>query len=115
MAADGFFDRYFEALDGDDPHSALDLVSDDLQFAILYAAGTDSRSRQVLGGVDELRAFTEAGDMEGWGHHILSSSRPRSGPRFPPTDSTGSIARRTSPSGCRYAAASSKERRLNAP
>jgi hypothetical protein len=75
MSTDAFFERYFEALDGEDAHSALDLVSDDLEFAILYASGTDSRSRQFLGGVEELRAFTDAGEMDGWGHHILSSSR----------------------------------------
>jgi hypothetical protein len=73
--SEAFFERYFEALDGPDPHSALELVSDDLEFAILFSTGTDSRSRQFLGGVDELRAFTDAGDMEGWGHHILGSSR----------------------------------------
>jgi len=75
MSSDAFFARYFEALDGPDPHSALELVSGDLEFVILFSTGTDSRSRQFLGGVEELRAFTDAGDMENWAHHILSSSR----------------------------------------
>ena len=70
--ADGFFDRYFEALDGPDPLSALELVSAELRFAILFSTKTDERSRQFVGGPDELAAFTEAGDMRGWAHHILS-------------------------------------------
>jgi hypothetical protein len=71
----GFFDRYFEALDGPEPFSALELVSDDLRYSILFSTKTDERSRQFVGGPDELRAFTEAGDMEGWAHHILASAR----------------------------------------
>jgi hypothetical protein len=68
-----FFERYFERLDGDDPHSALELVADDVEFAIQWAAGTDRRSSQFLGGVQELRSFTDAGDMEGWAHHVIWS------------------------------------------
>ena len=71
----GFFERFFAALDGDDPGSALELVADDLEFAILWAADAESRSRQFLGGPDELRAFTFAGDMQGWAHHITHSAR----------------------------------------
>jgi hypothetical protein len=69
-----FFERYFERLDGDDPHSALELVSDDCEFSIQWAAGTDRKSRQFLGGVEELRGFTDAGDTTGWAHHVLWSS-----------------------------------------
>jgi hypothetical protein len=68
-----FFERYFEALDGPEPLSALDLVSGDLEFSILFSTKTDERSRQFVGGPDELRAFTDAGDMEGWAHHILAA------------------------------------------
>jgi hypothetical protein len=68
-----FFDRYFEALDGPDPHSSLDLVADDVRFAIQWAAGEDRSSRQFVGGRDELRAFIDAGDMHDWAHHILFS------------------------------------------
>jgi hypothetical protein len=75
MTGEAFFERYFAALDGPDPHSAFELVSDDLEFAIQFATGDDARSRQFVGGVEELRAFTDAGDMEGWAHHILSCSR----------------------------------------
>jgi hypothetical protein len=70
----GFFARYFAALDGPDPLSALELVSGDLEFSILFSTKTDERSRQFLGGPHELRAFTEAGDMEGWAHHILAAA-----------------------------------------
>ena len=68
-----FFERYFEKLDGDHPHSALDLVAEDVEFSIQWAAGTDRKSSQFLGGVAELRGFTDAGDMEGWAHHVIWS------------------------------------------
>jgi hypothetical protein len=74
VATNDFFERYFHALDGPDPLSALELVGDGLQFAILFSTKTDERSRQFVGGPDELRAFTEAGDMEGWAHYILASA-----------------------------------------
>jgi hypothetical protein len=68
-----FFERYFEKLDGDDPHSALELVAEDVEFSIQWAAGADRKSSQFLGGVAELRGFTDAGDMEGWAHHVIWS------------------------------------------
>jgi hypothetical protein len=68
-----FFERYFEALDGPDPHSSLELVSHDVEFAIQWASGSDRRSSQFVGGLAELRAFIDAGDMRDWGHHILWS------------------------------------------
>ena len=68
-----FFERYFERLDGDDPHSALELVSEDCEFSIQWAAGEDRKSRQFLGGVEELRGFTDAGDTTGWAHHVVRS------------------------------------------
>ena len=68
-----FFERYFERLDGPDPHSALELVAEDVQFSIQWAASGDRRSSQFLGGLEELRGFTDAGDMEGWAHHVLWS------------------------------------------
>jgi hypothetical protein len=68
-----FFERYFAALDGPDPYSSLELVSSDVEFAVQWAAGTDRKSTQILGGVDELRAFIEAGDMTDWAHHVLHS------------------------------------------
>ena len=45
-----FFERYFAALDGPDPHSSLELVSDDVEFAIQWASGADRKSAQILGG-----------------------------------------------------------------
>jgi hypothetical protein len=66
-----FFERYFAALDGPDPHSSLGLVSDDLEFSIQWAPGDDGKSRQFTGGVAELRAFIDAGDTSGWAHHVL--------------------------------------------
>jgi hypothetical protein len=68
-----FFERYFEALDGPDPHSSLELVADDVQFAIQWARANDRASRQFVGGRAELRAFIEAGDMGDWAHHVLFS------------------------------------------
>jgi hypothetical protein len=68
-----FFERYFAALDGDDPHSSLELVGDDLVFAIQWASGSNRKSTQILGGVAELRAVIDAGDMRNWAHHVLYS------------------------------------------
>ena len=66
-----FFERYFAALDGPDPHSSLELVADDVEFSIQWARGSDRASRQLVGGRAELRAFIDAGDMSGWAHHVL--------------------------------------------
>ena len=68
-----FFERYFAALDGPDPHSSLALVSEELEFSIQWAPGADGKSRQFTGGVAELRAFIDAGDMSDWAHHVLFS------------------------------------------
>jgi hypothetical protein len=68
-----FFERYFAALDGPDPHSSLELVADDAAFTIQWADGTDARSRQFVGGREELRRFIDAGDMRDWAHHVLFS------------------------------------------
>ena len=68
-----FFERYFAALDGPDPHSSLELVADDVEFSIQWARGSDRDSRQLVGGRAELRAFIDAGDMSGWAHHVLAS------------------------------------------
>ena len=75
-AHESWFGRFFAALDGADPESAMQYVADDLQFAILWAPDAEKRSpRQFIGGPDELRAFTAAGDTSGWAHHLLSVSR----------------------------------------
>jgi hypothetical protein len=68
-----FFERYFAALDGPDPHSSLEQVADDVEFSIQWATRGDARSRQLLGGRDELRAFIDAGDMDDWAHYVLES------------------------------------------
>jgi hypothetical protein len=70
----GFFARFFAALDGEDPESAMALVADDLEFAILWAPDGGRDSRQFVGGPAELRRFTAAGDMQGWAHHVLQFS-----------------------------------------
>jgi hypothetical protein len=68
-----FFERYFAALDGPEPRSSLELVSDDVEFAIQWATGADRKSTQILGGLAELREFIDAGDMSDWAHHVLHS------------------------------------------
>jgi len=70
-----FFARYFAALDGEQPLSAMEMVDEDAEFAILWAPDEERRSDQFLGGRAELTRFTEAGDTSGWGHHILASTR----------------------------------------
>jgi ketosteroid isomerase-like protein len=67
-----FFERYFAALDGPDPHSSLQLVADDAEFTIQWADGADADSRQFVGGREDLRRFIDAGDMRDWAHHVLS-------------------------------------------
>ena len=68
-----FFERYFEALDGPDPHSSLELVAEHVEFSIQWAAGADRKSSQFLGGLEELRGFIDAGDTTGWAHHVVWS------------------------------------------
>jgi hypothetical protein len=68
-----FFERYFEALDGPDPQSFLELVAEDVEFSIQWAAGADRKSSQFLGGLEELRGFIDAGDTTGWAHHVVWS------------------------------------------
>jgi hypothetical protein len=70
-----FFERYFAALDGPDPHSSLELVAENVEFSIQWARGTDRASRQLLGGRAELGAFIDAGDMSDWAHHVLHGGR----------------------------------------
>ena len=68
-----FFERYFELLDGPDPYSSLELVADDVEFSIQWAADESRKSSQFLGGKAELRGFVDAGDMTGWAHHVVHS------------------------------------------
>ena len=70
-----FFERYFAALDGPDPHASLELVAETVAFSIQWAAGSDRASRQLVGGREELRAFIDAGDMSDWAHHVLHAGR----------------------------------------
>ena len=63
--------RYFAALDGPDPRSALELVSDDVRFALLYSTDASSHNRQLLGGRAELAAYIEERGTPGWRHHIV--------------------------------------------
>ena len=36
-----FFERYFAALDGPDPYTSLELVADNVEFCIQWAAGIE--------------------------------------------------------------------------
>ena len=68
-----FFERYFKLLDGPDPDRSLELVAEDVEFSIQWAADTSRKSSQFLGGLAELRGFIDMGDTEGWAHHVLHS------------------------------------------
>src|SRR3954454_9642204 len=71
-----FFERYFAALDGDQPYSSLELVSDDVEFAIEWASGEDRKATRLRGGKAELRAFIgTGGDMDGWAHYVRWCAR----------------------------------------
>jgi hypothetical protein len=69
-----FFERYFAALDGPEPYSSLDLVADDVTFAIEWANGEDRKATQLRGGKEQLRAFIDAGDMDGWAHYVVHTA-----------------------------------------
>jgi hypothetical protein len=69
-----FFERYFAALDGPDPASALELVSEELRFAALFSTDASGHNRQFLGGRDELAAYIEQRGDPGWRHHIIGSA-----------------------------------------
>jgi hypothetical protein len=68
-----FLERYFAALDGPDRFSSLEMVAEDAEFSIQWAT-EDGRSRQLVGGREELRRFVEADDMRGWAHYILAGA-----------------------------------------
>jgi hypothetical protein len=68
-----FFERYFDLLDGPDPYSSLELVAEDVEFSIQWAADDSRKSSQFLGGLEQLRGFIDAGDMEGWAHYVVHS------------------------------------------
>ena len=69
-----FFERYFAALDGPDPYSSLDMVAQDVEFAIEWATSTDRKSYQIAGGRSELRAFIDDGERGAWVHRVLSAA-----------------------------------------
>jgi len=69
-----FFERYFAALDGPDPYSSLDMVAEDVKFAIEWATSTDRKSYQIAGGRSELRAFIDDGERGAWAHHVLCAA-----------------------------------------
>jgi hypothetical protein len=71
--ATSFFERYFELLDGPDPYSSLELVAEDVEFSIQWAADDSRKSSQFLGGLEQLRGFIDAGDMDGWAHYVTQS------------------------------------------
>jgi hypothetical protein len=70
-----FFPRYFEALDGDDPLSALEMLRDDAEFAQLFAKDAGVEAGHFGGGAEELKRFISAGDMNGWAHHVLARAQ----------------------------------------
>jgi hypothetical protein len=53
----------------------MEMVGENAEFAILWAADDGRDSAQFRGGLKELTGFTEAGDTSGWGHRIIASAR----------------------------------------
>ena len=104
-----FFERYFERLDGPKACSSLDLVAEDVEFSIQWATGADRRSSEFLGGLQQLRGFIDAGDMEGWAHYVMferqrtatssSPSASRAGRRRGAASARSSPWRSSTPSG----------------
>jgi hypothetical protein len=69
-----YFERYFQALDGPEPYSSRDHGSDQVELASERANGPDPTGAQLRGGKPELRAFIDAGDMDGWAHYVIWSA-----------------------------------------
>ena len=67
-----FFERFFSAIDGDDPYLALEMVADEMEFSIIWAPDNGPHCRQFVGGPKELRNFIDAGDRKGWAHYLLN-------------------------------------------
>ena len=67
----GFFRRYFSQIDGPEPHLVLDLVDDDLRFAVLFSTESTSEPREFSGGRAELAAYLEQRGQPSWTHHVL--------------------------------------------
>ena|SRR5215212_2202084 len=67
----GFFRRYFALIDGPEPHLVLDLVGDDLRFAVLFSTDAASEPSEFAGGRAELAAYLEQRGRPDWTHHVL--------------------------------------------
>jgi hypothetical protein len=67
----GFFRRYFSQIDGPEPHLVLDLVDDDLRFAVLFSTDPTSEPREFSGGRAELAAYLKQRGQPSWTHHVL--------------------------------------------
>ena len=57
--------------------AGLELVAEEVEFAIQWAPAVDRKSTQILGGLAELRAFIDAGNGEAGGSRSQRGSRHR--------------------------------------
>ena len=71
-----FFERYFEALDGPDPHSSLELVADDVEFSIQWADGDDAQAAQFVGGRERAARASSTPATRAAGRTTSSGRRP---------------------------------------
>ena len=69
-----FFQRFFAALDGPAPVSSLDLVADEMRYAIFWTQSAGRESEQHVGGKEDLRRFVEAGGVRTWTHHLTRTA-----------------------------------------
>ena len=69
-----FFQRFFAALDGPAPVSSLDLVADEMHYAIFWTQSAGRESEQHVGGKEDLRRFVEAGGVRTWTHHLTRTA-----------------------------------------
>ena len=90
-----FFERYFEALDGPDPHCSLELVADDVEFSIQWAAGERPRAAASSSAASRsCAAFIDAGDTRGWAHHVRLQRHRRRRRVRPRRDPLGRVGER---------------------
>jgi hypothetical protein len=69
----GFFRRYFELLDGPTPQRAVDMLSDDFRFSIVFSRGPDDVT-DFSGAHADFQGYMEQRAAGAFTHHVLAES-----------------------------------------
>jgi hypothetical protein len=68
-----FWQRYFEQLDGPEPERAVDMLTDDLRFTILFSHGP-GEARDFSGGHREFKGYMDQRAAGTFTHHVIAES-----------------------------------------